>query len=128
MASVIDWSIVGNLSGVAAQLGLLGVTALYLRGKMDGVSQSDVAHTKAADAALLREQSRTEEDLQQVRDSSTSTAAGLRYHLEECGRHYSQMEGALRELRETMDRRFNELQAQINHVASGRAGQFQKVE
>jgi len=86
-------------AGVATQLAILALTALYLRGKLDGDA---AARTSARDAEL--EAMKT--DVKNVADRAIRSEEGLRAHLDECGRHY-----------EAMTRAFERLERQVEALA-----------
>ena len=85
-----------NAGAVVAQLAILVLTALYLRGKLDG----DAAARGAAREAELET---LREEMRDVAGSAIRTEEGLRAHLDECGRHYEAMTRALERLERRLE-------------------------
>jgi len=80
-----------DVFAVAAQLAILGLTGLYLRGRLDGAAQSRGAAQHAELDALAAE-------ARQTAERAIRAEEGLRRHLDECARHYDAMTRALERL------------------------------
>jgi hypothetical protein len=98
-------------AGVLAQLAILGLTALYLRGKLDG----DAA---ARTSARARELEALKGDVKDVTDRAIRSEEGLRAHLDECGRHYEAMTRAFERLERQVEALTERLGARATRRAS----------
>jgi hypothetical protein len=99
-------------AGVLAQLAILGLTALYLRGKVDG----DAA---ARTAARELELEMLKAGVKEVADRAIRSEEGLRAHLDECGRHYEAMTRAFERLERQVEALSERLGARVGRRAAG---------